>query len=279
MSSSTHHQVIDHDDANRPLLDRLQDAFSLPNALARTAQYIIENPEKVMHLSQVELSVRAQTGQASIQRLCKRLGFHGYRDFKIALAGEIGSTLQASEASRKEGKDDLSALGALVSRSIEDTVDLLDDEQLSVVAIRLCEVERVHVFGSGMSGLAAEIFAYRLLREGINASCIRDINIAREISDIHMQGGAAIGISQSGVSPDTIEFIQTASDSGAFTVAVTCSPEAELARLAHVRLFMARLSGVIYGGHVIDFPRVSLVAEALGRAVAIEKQAQLGSDG
>ena len=73
------------------ILVRLQEDFDLlPNALARIAKYILENPEKVLHQSVAELGEFAGSGEASILRLCRQIGFSGFRDFKLALAAEIG---------------------------------------------------------------------------------------------------------------------------------------------------------------------------------------------
>ena len=72
------------------LLLRLQSAFDrYPNALVRAAQYILENPEKVIHQSLAELSTYSETGQASIVRLCQELGYDGYTQFKIALSADL----------------------------------------------------------------------------------------------------------------------------------------------------------------------------------------------
>ncbi|WP_454856800.1 ATP-binding cassette domain-containing protein [Rhizobium binxianense] len=73
------------------ILDRLQqDLDGLPNALARIAKYILENPEKVLHQSVAELGEFSGSGEASIVRLCRHIGFAGFRDFKLALAAEVG---------------------------------------------------------------------------------------------------------------------------------------------------------------------------------------------
>ncbi|SCX35270.1 MurR/RpiR family transcriptional regulator [Agrobacterium rosae] len=73
------------------ILSKLQDEIDqLPNALARIAKYILENPEKVLRQSVAELGEFAGSGEASILRLCRQIGFTGFRDFKLALAAEVG---------------------------------------------------------------------------------------------------------------------------------------------------------------------------------------------
>ena len=65
---------------------RLED---LPKALGRVAQYVLTNPEKVVHQSLVEVSQHSGSGQASVIRLAQSLGLDGYGAFKLALNTEL----------------------------------------------------------------------------------------------------------------------------------------------------------------------------------------------
>ncbi|MCZ3378201.1 MurR/RpiR family transcriptional regulator [Rhizobium sp. AG207R] len=51
--------------------------------------YIAQDPEIVLGLSVAELAHNTDSGSASIVRFCRILGFSGFREFKIALSGEI----------------------------------------------------------------------------------------------------------------------------------------------------------------------------------------------
>ena len=63
----------------------------MPEALSRIGKYILDNPERVVRSSLGELAVLAQSGEASVVRFCKHLGYAGYRDLKIALTAELAS--------------------------------------------------------------------------------------------------------------------------------------------------------------------------------------------
>ena len=190
--------------SRQALLSRLEDAFYLPSALARVAQYIVENPDKAVHLSLGELSARAQSGQASVVRLCRELGFSGFKAFKLALAADLA----LQQATRTNGgnlaPDPFDQASDLIARSIAQTRSLLDIGALGDIAGELHRATRINVFGSGVSGLVAEIFSYRLLRAGLNANTVRDIYILREVATELSSNSAAIAISQSGVSPETV---------------------------------------------------------------------------
>ena len=124
------HLVTSH----QALLFRLEDAFYLPSALARVAQYIVENPDMAVHLSLGELSARAQSGQASVVRLCRELGFSGFKAFKLALAADLA----LQQATRTNGgnlvPDPFDQASDLIARSIAQTRSLLDIGALGDIA-------------------------------------------------------------------------------------------------------------------------------------------------
>jgi DNA-binding MurR/RpiR family transcriptional regulator len=247
---------------------RLQSAFDkYPTALVRVAQYILENPEKVIHQSLSELSTYSESGQASIVRLCQELGFDGFTQFKIALSADVA--LRAARTPENEPRDALGQLATLLADSIARTYNLLGPEDLERAARGLAGATRIDLFGSGVSGMIASLLGYRLLRLGCNANAMRDPVLAHEISGGLGANSAAIAVSQSGETPDTLKFLKFARDAGAFTLAITCFPKSPLAKTADVTLRMARLSEPTYGGPISDVPRAIFLGEAL--ALTLEK--------
>ena len=253
-------------------LDRTIDRY--PGALARAAQYIVENPEKVVYQSLAELSDYAKAGQASIVRLCRELGFEGFTEFKLALSADLA--LRDARSPEAEGEPDpLSRLAGLLCTSITETRMLLEEARLRRIADRLADSHRVDLFGAGVSGMIGELIGYRLLRLGYNANALRDPVLAHEVSGGLGPRATAIAVSQSGTTAETVKFLKHARDAGAFTVALTCHPKSTLAKVARETLVMARLHEPSYGGPITDVPRAVLVAEALALALS-ERQTRRG---
>lgn len=254
--------------AGAVLLNRLDQAFDrFPGALARAAQYIVENPEKVVYQSLAELSDYSKVGQASIVRLCRELGFDGFTDFKLALSADI-ALRAARDPQEPPERDPLTRIADLLCASISDTRALLEAAKLRRIAQRLKGARRIDLFGAGVSGMIGELIGYRLLRLGFNANAMRDPILAHEVSGGLGPKATAIAVSQSGTTPDTVQFLKNARDAGAFTVAMTCQPKAALAKVAAETLVMARLHEPTYGGPITDVPRAVLVAEALALALS-----------
>jgi glucosamine--fructose-6-phosphate aminotransferase (isomerizing) len=98
----------------------------------------------------------------------------------------------------------------------------------------------VRMVGHGSSDNAATygVYAFGVLA---NLTAIRD-SIALTVyfgSTIDMHGSTVLGLSQSGRTPDVVEYVRKARDRGAFTVAVTNDPASELADVAEATLPLA----------------------------------------
>src|SRR5215510_8335077 len=66
---------------------------SLPEfsgALRRVAEWILSDPAGAARSTIVELAERSETSPATVTRFCRALGFDGYADLRLAIAGETG---------------------------------------------------------------------------------------------------------------------------------------------------------------------------------------------
>ena len=52
-------------------------------------EYIRNNAEKVIYMSISEAAKETNTGEATVTRFAKKMGFSGFQDFKVTLAQEI----------------------------------------------------------------------------------------------------------------------------------------------------------------------------------------------
>ena len=249
------------------ILVRLYEALDrLPTALGRIAKYVIEHPEKVVRLSVTEIGEFSGTGEASVVRLCQLLGFSGFRDFKLALAGEL-----ARPAAIDRGHAEVAGELADLHRTMRDAVDAaasgIDAEQIRAVAMLLCAAKRIDLYGAGVSGIIAELLAYRLLRLRLTAQAFRDVNMAHEVANGLDARCVAVAVSESGLTPDTLQFIKAAKSAGASTIAVTNRAGSPVAQCADVVLR-------VMPGHrpaadaIVSAPARILLVEAIGRAIA-----------
>jgi glucosamine--fructose-6-phosphate aminotransferase (isomerizing) len=112
-----------------------------------------------------------------------------------------------------------------------------DDEFARVAAAARTRAPLVRFVGHGSSDNAATYGVYAF---GLLARCtaLRD-SIALTVyfdADFDLSGSTVIGLSQSGRTPDVVEYLRRARKRGAFTVAITNDPASEMADAAEAVL-------------------------------------------
>lgn len=100
------------------------------------ADYLLQHPEDVIDLSIHELAKRTFSSPSTIIRMCHRIGFEGFKEFRKAITYEMAIRRQNKEAEQKEitRSDSLEDIVEKITykniMSLEDTKNLLDTETL-----------------------------------------------------------------------------------------------------------------------------------------------------
>ena len=271
--AETHATDRQHDDATRTpfgkdvILRVRSEIDTMPDALSRIGKYIVDNPEKAVRSSVAELALHSTSGEASVVRFCRHLGYDGFRDLKLALAADIAYRDHARAAHGGDPQSELGILEARLSDSIVATRKLLDPLSLRHAAERLLASRRIDIFGAGVSGIVAQMLAYRLLRLGLVAQAFQDPTLAHEITNGVDATSTAIGVSETGLTSDTVNFLAGHRAASAFTILLTARPNSPAASKADIVLHAAALSPPPTGGEVgASIAKIFLV-EALAEAI------------
>lgn len=243
-------------------------------ALGRAAQYVIENPDRVIRLSLTELAAAANVGQATIVRMGREAGVSGFSELKLRLAEDLAHHRASEPPVKTESNGPLGEIMDIMARSTAETQRLLDTDRLDHVAKQLTKARRIDILGFGVSGIVGELLSYRLLRLGYPVVAMRDHMSAAETSNGLDQNCAVIAISQSGATRETVQFVRRAQEVGAFSLAITAYPKSDIAKAADEVLLLGRFQQPRYGGVLIDVPRMLLVIEALALALSPVEKAE-----
>lgn len=73
------------------IIEQLFGKKKLTESENQIVSFIEGNPRIIINLSLEELSEKCYVSQASIIRLCKKLGTRGFADFKIKLASQLST--------------------------------------------------------------------------------------------------------------------------------------------------------------------------------------------
>jgi len=193
-------------------------------------------------MSVYELAEACGTSPATVSRFARALGYGGYKEFQLDLAGDLA---QADAITL----DDLPAGSApeVIVRqvfgcnrqSLIDTEKSLDLAALVQAARLIKEARRVLLIGIGESARVAEVGAQRLLTLGLDAAALTDPYDQIFATASVGRGHVVIGISHTGQTAHVVEAVRAAREQGARTVALTNYPRSPLAEAAEFRLITA----------------------------------------
>ena len=140
------------------------------------ADYLLDHPESAMECGVHELAERTFSSASTIIRMCRRIGFDGYKDFRRSVTYEAALRRHSEEEEQKEisFSDSMEDVFEKITYkniiSLEDTRNLLDARGLEQCVDMICRCRNVLLFGLGASLLAAQDMYLKLLR--LNKSCI-----------------------------------------------------------------------------------------------------------
>lgn len=230
---------------------------SLPPAERRVAEAILTRPAEIVGLSIGAVAEEASTSEATVVRFCKKAGFGGYPELRLALASEVGRSAAqgpgAMTMTMDIGPDDslgdiVANVGALDAQAIGDTVGQLDIDVLTHVVDELAGARRVELYGIGASGLVAIDLEQKLRRIGLPAAAAVDGHAALTSAAVLTRHDVAVAISHSGQTLDTIDPIELARSQAATTVAITNYPQSPLATAADLVLTTAARESTFRAG-------------------------------
>lgn len=214
----------------------------------RIAEHFLSDPEGAAELAIAELAERSETSTTSVIRLCKRLGYKGFKDLRNDILREVtresvqtpGATGLPSDIDRLDSLEDIVAKVALAETlSISDTTKVLDITSLGRAADAVSAATRVDIFGVGASSFVGEDLQQKLARIGRTALRWPDAHAAWTAATTLRPGYVAVAVSHSGTTVDTLSFLELAHDAGATTIAITNHTSSPLAEAADIVLTTA----------------------------------------
>ncbi|MGG4454342.1 MurR/RpiR family transcriptional regulator [Brevibacillus porteri] len=205
------------------------------------ADYILEHASEIIHFSITELADQCQCADATVFRLCRRLGFRGYQAFKIALASEVTNPKQTIHQEINLDDDDVSAIAEKIFtaniETIRDTQQIINKDELMKIVSCLENASRIEFYGSGGSAVIAQDAYHKFMRTGIPCLYHSDAHYQVMSASLLPSGAVVVGISHSGSNKDILEALRVAKEAGAKTIGITSYGKSPLVRLADMCLY------------------------------------------
>lgn len=212
---------------------------SLTKSERKAADAILGAPREVMHLSITGIAERALVSDATVIRLCKRLGMLGYQELKLAIAQDLVTpTERIYEDIKQEdtAEEILTKVFQATKRSLDYTRSILSTDDFTKAVFAIQEARKVNVYGSGNSAAVAQDLQHKLMRLQINAFAYIDSHMQCIASVQLRPGDVCIAISHSGSSKAIIESAKLAREAGATLICMTGVGPSPLSKISDIRL-------------------------------------------
>ncbi|SET53044.1 transcriptional regulator, RpiR family [Enterococcus malodoratus] len=154
------------------LIDKLRLQKDLTNTEKRIADYILRNLTTIPAINVADLAKDTYTSHSSVIRLAKKMGYEGFRDFRVAVSEVAHSELYRSNPvdanfpflQQDSTKEIAKKIADLTINTVQRTYAQLDDTVLDETANLLAKAERIFLFAQGDSQIRARSFQNKLVK-------------------------------------------------------------------------------------------------------------------
>ncbi|MFP4478062.1 MAG: MurR/RpiR family transcriptional regulator [Candidatus Izemoplasmatales bacterium] len=210
--------------------------------------YLIENKAVLKDLYVEKIAEAAYASPASVVRMCKKLGYKGFKDFKIdfILSNakiEIPETKKYNDVILSKNSNFGESVIQNNIRILEETLKIYDPKALHNAAVSIMKARRVFIFGKGSSYLVCKDLEMKLRR--INKLAIAQEESHEQLVDASFlnQNDVIVCISNSGKTKEIISAALLAKDRKTKVISITKLGSNLLADLSDIVLFTTSLEG------------------------------------
>lgn len=212
---------------------------ALSESEAQVANWILLNTERAVRSSMAQIAHECGVSDATVLRLCRAVGFHGFLDLKISVARDLASPTQLIHDDISEGDDPAAVARKVFLSNIQalyDTLEVLDQHAFTRAVEMLGEAEHIFIIGVGTSAPIAHDMHNKFFRLGLNCRVQTDSYL--QIMEAALLGprDVVVGISQTGMSKDPVWTLQEARRHGARTICITGNAQSPITEYADVTL-------------------------------------------
>lgn len=217
----------------------------------KVADFITAHTEETVYLTVTDLAEKAHVGETTVIRFCRKLGFRGYQEFKLAIAQNLVSPVEPVSGEIQED-DSLEQIAGKITqhnaKTLKDSLELLGMENVQRALRAIKEADKISFFGIGSSGITAQDAEYRFMRMGFNVKQTSDAHVMAMHAALAGDKDVVVGISSSGSTKDVVDAIRIAKENNAFVICLTNHARSPVTQYADVILLAASRETPLQGG-------------------------------
>lgn len=244
----------------------------------KLGQFIIDNPKAVANMSTNSLSNACGVSEPTIIRFTRKMGFSGYREFKIRLSatfvsGDINAT--PVQVNIKDSAFEIyQKLTAFTISSLNSSLKSIDPNDLETAAnyiyVAAKHNKQIFLSGMGASTILIRELQIKLMRLNIQTTFFEDIHLRLEACTNLKKGDLFICFTTLGVSKENYEMIDIAYEKKAKILVVTQFGNTRIAEKADIALYTSVIENNLRLASQTSIVLQSMVIDALFLAIALK---------
>ena len=226
---------------------------SLSPTEQRIASFILDYPQEVIGMSVEELATTCGTSISSVVRLCKSIGYSGYKELCRMLSTDLAvSQMESVGYDDVRPGDSVEAIYRHVCmneiKAVESTMTIMSLPDLEKAVELIAEAKRVDFYGMGISGLVALDARNKFLRIDKISLATADSHDQMLTASTLRPGDVAVLFSYSGDTRDVLEIADIAKKNNATIISITRYSKNLLVQRSDVQLYASAAESLIRSG-------------------------------
>lgn len=229
------------------LVEQLKEKAGFSPIEGSIADHFLEAGETLREQSARSIAAQFYTAPSTVSRLCKRLGYSGYNEFRDAYLDELrylSSAFTEIDANQPFRKSDdprtiAAKMGALWRETVTDTLQLTDGEALERAVALVADARTVFVYSAGPQSYLAEDFVDKMARIGHRVIVTYKDDTSYFFAASAQADEVFVVLSYSGETGDALRVARQVKAAGGTIVAITSYGRNSLSELADVTLHVS----------------------------------------
>lgn len=248
---------------------------SLTKSEQKVAEVVKNQLKEAVYWSVSDLAEHAEVGETTVIRFCRKLGYKGYQDFKLAVAQHTTETT-SEEFGEVQETDSIYVLSQKVtaenSKTLQNTLSLVNPLALEEAAQQIMNGQKLYLFGVGASGVMAQLAQYRFMRLGYHAESASDSHVIAMNCALAQKGDIVVGISTSGSTKDLVDAMKIAKENGAYIICITNHMKSPITKYGDVALLTSAKESPLHGGAFTSLMSQMHVLDMLTRYIELQQK-------
>lgn len=214
------------------------------------ANYILQRPEEVSQLTISQIAKKLHISPATITRFCQKLAFSGFNEFRHELKRFVDLRNTPKNMKNIKQVDYFAKLYQDHLGIIDNTFHITTYDDIQKAVSYLTQANKIHVYGIGSSGIAAQEFKSKFFRIGLTVEAITDPHQSMMDAALSNENSVVIGISISGTTKEVISAVKIAKRQGSRILIFTGDKNSELSKLGDISLLVTSKNSMHMGQNI-----------------------------